>query len=103
MTTDPLLDVGQAASYLGMGRGFVYRHSAALGGRKVGSRLKFKSADLDAYLDTVQVTEAAAYEPIPISTPRAPLRLKTSPAGKVTGHVYTTTPPPLAERLGGRR
>jgi excisionase family DNA binding protein len=85
MTTDPLLTVEQAAAYLGMGCGFVYRHAAALGGRKVGSRLKFTLTDLSAYLDRQKIAA-----PVVAPAPARPVDIRThrQPVGKVTGRRY---------------
>lgn len=95
----PLLTVAQAAAQLGVRSGFVYRHSAELGGIKVGSYLRFRESRIDAYVARQRVTEPVEPAPTPISAARPPLTLKVGPVGKVTGHVYA--PPRQAERVGG--
>lgn len=67
MTTESaLLSARDAAAVLGVCRSFMTEHAAELGGRKVGSLLKFRRADLDAYLEQRRVKDATQVaQPVP--------------------------------------
>jgi excisionase family DNA binding protein len=43
--------VKDVAEYLGMSTRFVYEHAGVLGGCKVGRTIKFRQADVDAWVD----------------------------------------------------
>jgi len=47
----PLLSADQVAERLGVSRRWVYRHRKALGGRKVGAKVRFSEDDLRRYLE----------------------------------------------------
>ena len=96
---DRLLTSKEAQAILGCGRTFLTERAADLGGRKVGSRLKFLRADLDAYLDRVRIAAPVA-DPAPQTKKRSPLRL----IGKAESDDFwgATTTPGVAG-TGGRR
>ncbi len=49
--SDRLLNVEECADFLGVSTKFVRRHAVELGASKVGSHLRFRRADVDAYLE----------------------------------------------------
>ena len=51
MAATPLWTVKDVAEYLGMSTRFVYEHAGVLGGCKVGRTIKFRQADVDAWVD----------------------------------------------------
>jgi excisionase family DNA binding protein len=52
-TAKGLLNVEQAAQYLGYSREWVYRHWQKVGGRKIGGKgLRFDAAELQAWVES---------------------------------------------------
>lgn len=67
MTAEPLLSAREAQAVLGCSRWFLTEHAAELGAVKVGNRLKFTRAGLDAY-----ITRQTVKAPEPITAPSTP-------------------------------
>lgn len=107
MTPERLLTAQETAARLGVCRSFLTRHAAEIGGRKVGTRLKFAEADIAAYLESRRVVEKAEQQPAPPPARRLSVvgRGDTNP---VTGQKWSTRanrPEPTTGRreIGGRR
>jgi len=60
----PLLTPDEVASYLRQSRRFVQDHRVALGGRKLGRSLRFRLADVDAFVERGRL--AAEPQPAPV-------------------------------------
>ena len=80
---EPLLTAQQVAVELGVCRKFLTRHAAEMGACRVGTRLKFTRAGLDAYLERRRVTQP---KPEPAPAPKRHLsvvgRGSTNPVSK---------------------
>lgn len=63
MNPQPLLSVGDVATYLGRSKKWVYEHALELGGMKIGGPIMFRQADLDGWLDTRRLDPARAKQP----------------------------------------
>lgn len=64
----PVLDKRQAAAYLGVSRNWLAQHSAEIGPVRYGNRLRFRVADLQAYIDRHRETPPTEPEqPAPTS------------------------------------
>lgn len=72
MSAERLLTTAEVMEQLGCSRTFLTEHAAELGGRKVGTRLKFLPADIAAYLDRRRVQDRAQPQskPAPVQARR---------------------------------
>jgi hypothetical protein len=73
--SEPWVDADVVAKHLGVTRGYVYEHSAALGARRLGTgpraRLRFNLEEVDARLSTCSAgRESATAEPVPAKASR---------------------------------
>jgi excisionase family DNA binding protein len=48
---DPLLDTSEAAAYLGVSRGWLYSNKRDFSFTMVGDRMRFRTSDLNVYLE----------------------------------------------------
>jgi excisionase family DNA binding protein len=55
---DRWLSVKEAAAYLGCSVDLVYEHAAALGARRLGTRLMFKPGEIDRRLEVLDPNES---------------------------------------------
>lgn len=56
---DRLLTVGDVCGLIQVASTFVYRHAAELGGIKVGSHLRFRLRDVEAWLDSQRMADVS--------------------------------------------
>lgn len=103
MSVHALLSAREAQAVLGCSRWFLTEHAAELGAVKVGNRLKFTRAGLDAYI-TRQTVKAS--EPITAPSTPAPRRslsvVGLGPVNPLDGKPWGMTPEEAASRAAGR-
>ena len=64
--TPPLLRVSEVAELLQVTAAFVYRHASDLGAFKVGRHLRFRTCDIDEWLESRRLDEPSwEIEPFP--------------------------------------
>ena len=64
--TPPLLRVSEVAELLQVTAAFVYRHAGELGAFKVGRHLRFRTRDIDEWLESRRLDEPSwEIEPFP--------------------------------------
>ncbi len=100
--TPPLLKVSEVAESLQVTTAFVYRHARELGAFKVGRHLRFRTCDIDEWLESRRLGESSWETELFPSRPRtvAPGWMSQARSKRTQGRAHG---PNSKKRAGGRQ